>query len=480
MADSLDDGLARRLARLESDLTGVTLPGAAAARRRAAQRTRHQVTSGVLAGVAVIAAGVLAISTPEFTASPQPAPPASDGATPTATPTTPATPTDEPTTPPTAPPADPDPSGQQEPDAGTELTVPPGALLVLDDVVGDSGVDWAELPPGDSWLPCVPAFPATAAVASFGIGDSARFDHVVEPTEPGAADDRLAAIRDEITACAQGDDQHDLIQVWELAGVGDEAYLLVWRGPPATPDTQTYVTAGLARSGDYVSAIFHGGEGQDYNGVPEPDRTIRAVQRLCDALGTDCPTTPEQHRLYPEPEGDVDGWLTIDDIAEIGLADITEGGEVSDNTDEYGWQEYGHVGLPRDPLADGAESLEHRGYADPMEPGGASLDELRAHFPDAATARAHYDALVAAADAFTQPGDVIENTGAVSGDGYEGMTWRSESEYGVVSVYGAVLRDDTVAVVFHVIASHSDGLPYDVTPERARLLLDRAGQRLGG
>ncbi|TDD99969.1 hypothetical protein [Jiangella asiatica] len=485
MNSRLDDALSRRLAGLDADLAGVALPGAAAARRRAAQRTRHQVTGGVLAGVAVIAAGVLAIGDPELTATPEPAPPATDAETPTTVPTTP---TDEPTTPPADP--SPDPSQVSSPDTGTDdgdtdggggdsrLDVPPGALLDLADVTGDSGADWAEAPPGDSWLPCVPPVPSAAKAASFAVGNS-RFDHIVEPTEPGTAADRLAALRAQVTACADGGGDYDLIQVWELSGVGDEAYLLVWSGPPTTQETTTYVTASLARSGGYVSAVFRGGEGQDYNGVPGPDDAVRAIERLCGAIGTDCPVTPEQNRLYPEPEGDLEGWLTIDDLAEIGLTDITEGGEVSDNTDEYGWTDYGHVGLPRDPLADGAESLEHRNYADPMEPGGSALDQLRARFPDADTARAHYEALVTAADGFTQPGDVIENTGAVSGDGYEGMTWRAESEYGVF-VYGALLRGDTVTVVLHSIASHSDGQPYDVPPEQMRRLLDLAGQRLGG
>lgn len=52
-----DDELRQRLFSLGSDLDQVRLPGPRAARKRAAQRTRHQITTGVAAGVAVVAVG---------------------------------------------------------------------------------------------------------------------------------------------------------------------------------------------------------------------------------------------------------------------------------------------------------------------------------------------------------------------------------------------------------------------------------------
>lgn len=56
------DQLHQRLSNLASDLDGMGLPGPAAARRRAARRTRHQVAGGLLAGVAVVGAGAFAIA----------------------------------------------------------------------------------------------------------------------------------------------------------------------------------------------------------------------------------------------------------------------------------------------------------------------------------------------------------------------------------------------------------------------------------
>lgn len=489
MSDNLDDSLSRRLSSLESDLAGISLPGPAAARHRAAQRTRHQVTGGVLAGVAAVALGVFTISPPEFVASPEPVDTPSGISTPTAVPTTP---TESPSTPPVEPEPDPDPSEAESPDGGgqngstgndgtSSLVVPPGALIGVDYLLAEHpGSSWAEVPSGNSWLPCAPAFADTAAAVSYEAGGNARFDHTVEPVGPADADERLEGLRQELTDCADSGGDHQLMHVWHLTGVGDEGYLMAWSGPPTTEETATFVTASLVRTDGFVTVVLLGAEGQDYNYPPTPEDAVEAITVLCEVSDIGCPSTPEQEQLYPEPVGNLDGWLTFDDLAEAGLTGLGAGDEVTADGEEYGPEDYGLVFLARSPLADGAQTLERRQYYDPLQPPDIQLTQLRATFPDAASARQHYEQLVAEADGFQQSGDVIENTGGVSGDDYEGMTWRATSGYGGVFLYGAAIRGAVVTVVEHSITSHSDGLPYDVTGEQMQGLVERAAQRIGG
>lgn len=477
MSDSHDDSLSRRLSSLESDLAGISLSGPAAARRRAAQRTRHQVTGGVLAGVAAVALGVFAISPPDFVASPEPVGPVTDSPTTEETPATP---------PPSTPPDDtPDPSETESPDGGGQngttgndgagsLMVPPGALLTLDDVITDTSAPWTEVDAGGSDLPCLPDVPGNAATIAFATDDGSRIEQFIDPVA-GGAEDRLEALRAELIECAESGGDFHLVQVWSLSGVGDGGYLVVWNGPPTTPDTQTYVTASLVRTGDFVSAVFHGGPGQDYNGPAQPRQAVLSAERLCRAIGSECPASPEQERLFPEPSDDVDGWLTIDDLAEAGLTALTEGSEVMQSGDAEGDTDYGFVGLERDPFADGAESLEQRTYTDPLEPGGQLVNQLRATFPDTESARAHYDALASAAEQPTQPGDVVENTGSISGDGYDGTAWvLSNTEFGTSWLYGAAVSGNVVTAVYYGLIDD------ELSPDQMSRLLELAAQRIGG
>ncbi|WP_157575118.1 hypothetical protein [Jiangella muralis] len=475
MSDSNDDSLSRRLSSLESDLGGVSLPGPAAARRRAAQRTRNQVTGGVLAGVAAVALGVFAVSPPDFVASPDPAGPPTDSSSPTTVPTTASPP---PTTPPPTTPTS-DPTNGESPDDGGgqnggsgSLVVPPGALIDLEYLIRgqESPSDWVEVPAGDSWLPCMPAASADAAAVAFQVEDYYRVEHIVEPAGPDA-EARLAELRDGITSCAEGGD-HSLLQEWQVTGVGDETYLLAWQGPPDTEDTTTYVEATLTRAGGFVEIVVRGGAGQDYNGIPATDDAVEAASRLCAVADTECPSEPQREQLYPEPVGDLPGWLAVDDLVEAGLTTLTKGGEVAESAEIV---DYGFVGLMRDPVADGAESLEQRDYSDPEDIGGSQLTQFRATFPDAAAARAHYDALAAEAEQPTQDGDVVENTGTVSGDGYDGTSWRlTNTEFGTSWLYGAAVSGNVVTVAIYGLIGD------ELTPDQMRQLIDLAAQRIGG
>ncbi|PZF85432.1 hypothetical protein C1I92_04790 [Jiangella anatolica] len=466
---------------LESDLAGISLPGPGAARRRAAQRTRHQVTGGVLAGVVAVALGVVAVNPPAFVASPQPAESPTGTDSPTAVPSTPppSTPPAVPTPDPTGDGESPDPGGANgdgNGDDGTgSLAVPPGALIGIDFLLdpNPADLDWAEVPADDTWLPCVPDFADTAAGVSYETSVQSRFDHWVEPAGTGA-EARLEQLRDEITDCAQSGDDYYLSDVWRLTGVGDEGYLMVWNGPPRTEESATYVSASIVRADGFISAAFRGWDGQEYIGPPGAEDAIEAVSTLCAVSDVDCPGTPEREQVYPEPVGDVDGWLFIEDLAEAGLTALTQGSDVQEGGDAAGPTDYGFINLPVDPFADGATSLQQRFYSDPLETGGAVLDQLRATFPDAASARAHYDTLVAAAGQPVQSTDAVEDTGTVSGDGYDGATWRLTGGDGLEWLYGAAVSGDVVTVVYYGL------LDDELSPEQMRGLVEHAAQRIGG
>src|SRR5690606_39922981 len=95
-------------------------------------------------------------------------------------------------------------------------------------------------------------------------GTAVRLDQFIERTAAGQAESRLDDVRRAVTDCADGGTDTSLIEVWSVAGVGDEAYLIALAGPPSTAETDTYVTIRLVRSGDYVMSVFDGGASMDY------------------------------------------------------------------------------------------------------------------------------------------------------------------------------------------------------------------------
>ncbi|MGH8828226.1 MAG: hypothetical protein ACRDVZ_11665, partial [Jiangellaceae bacterium] len=115
--NTFDDDLHRQLASLDADLVQAGLPGAAAARKRGTQRTRHQLTAAALGAAAVVAVGTLGIVQFDPTSAPAPA----------------TTPSETVTTPDQTPAETPSPT---PPSGDTPPTVPAGALLALDDLPG--------------------------------------------------------------------------------------------------------------------------------------------------------------------------------------------------------------------------------------------------------------------------------------------------------------------------------------------------------
>lgn len=489
MSDSHDDSLSRRLSSLESDLAGISLAGPAAARRRAAQRTRHQVTGGVLAGVTAVALGVLAVSPPEFIASPEPVDSPSETGTPTAVPTPEPTPS---TTTPVEP--TPDPTGTETPgggdgqdggtggdDGGGNVAIPATALIQPEDFRNEDS--WTPAgTPGDPIL-CVPESPAPDSRGSARADFTGReFDtatQFVEVAPAGTAADRLDQLRSEAQGCldAVTDDETRLAHIWEVAGAGDETWVMSYITPTSLQEESVVnVIVGFSRQGDVVSMVAEAVVTNEFYGVGVWESAVGAVGRICTAMfGESCTDDPQPERLFPEPAGDIDGWLTIDDLAEAGLGALSEGGDVLDDPDEGGPVGYGYVAFTRDPFADGAEGMAQRYYSDPLELGGPNVTQERATFASAEAARAHYAELVFETDQFTQDGDVITNTGTVSVDGYEAAAWRSENaEFGSVFVYGAAVSGNVVTVVYYGVDQ------VDVPPEQMQALLERAAQRIGG
>ncbi len=437
MSDSHDE-LNRQLTSLESDTESARMPGAAAARRRGVRRTRNQV-SGSVFGAAAIAAGfvfAVGVNTQGSTPTPQPA----------GTPTSNAT------------------------------AAPPETLLTEDELPGPDGVAWQQTDGPATSFDCAPApVDANTTETHYVTDDGTQFHQFVESSSD--AERRIEQLRTSTERCASelvGEDENlGLIETWQVDGLGGDAWMAAYFAPMTEPDEfvdTNAVQVRLVRSGDYVSVVVHGGPSQGFVEAMDVQPSTDAATRLCEATGDDCDADPEAERLFPEPVDQLDPWLTVDDVAETtGMEEISEGLKVQTAD---GWN---MAGLPSDPVEAGADSVNVRKYVDPQDRTGASVDETIARFPDEATAQAHYDEVVNAADSFEQEGTVVERVGTVDGDGYTGVAWRSDdTEFGTEFVYGVVTNGDAVAAV-----THTQVQDHEVTGEQISDLLDRAGQRLG-
>jgi hypothetical protein len=305
--------------------------------------------------------------------------------------------------------------------------------------------------------------------------ESGRIEHIVEATDRGQAQSRFDQIRDDLVSCvesgaASGADFR-LDEIWTVTGVGDHAVLVrYWaplhENPPG--QGQLIVSVSIARSGDAVTTVTRGGFAQDANVPDTPDDAEAAVTRLCAETGGACVTDPAQEQEYPEPAGDVPGWLTVADVVRATDVDrITAASEVMVAPDGS----FGFVCFQADAGAAGAVSIESRTFHDPFDPGGVGVDEFIARFPTAAEARAYYDALAAEGDACSaEPALSVQNTGTITGD-ITGMTWRATAaDAGVAFIYGLVVNGDQVAFVNVNLDAPSD--------DDIETLLALAGERL--
>ncbi len=440
------DDLRHELESLRADTRHTALPGPAAARRRARQRARNQAIAGVLGVVVIVAGGVFAFAQPSLISAPDFANSPPDTASPTAEPS-------------------PEPSGIP--------TLPASALLTAADLDPEAG--WVETePPAEPW-PCAPQPPNGEHVLrrSFDYPDGdGRIDQVVEATTTAdEAAARLSASRDAVVSCVEeGGSDFALDQIWSVTGVGDETILIRYWAPPRQDEARLILSITLARSGSAVTSVTHGGFVMDANEPDPTDRAEAAVGRLCSATGGACVSDIDRELVFPEPAGDVPGWLRLADVGKATGLDQVFAGDVVPV--EQGWASFVCLQLTG---GSGAESFESRAYSDPLDTGGTSVQQTIARFGSDQEAGEYYTTLVAAGDVCgAEPSLTVENLGGVGGPetGFDGTVWRATAEgAGTVFLYGLVINGSAVSFVDLSAASADE--------EQMRELLTLAGERLG-
>ncbi|WP_116951577.1 hypothetical protein [Jiangella endophytica] len=383
MTDRFDDDLERRLAGLSADLDGVSLDGPSAARRRGTRRSRHQVTGGVLAGVAAVAAGVLVLSPSELTTTPEPAPPAS--------------------------------LSTMAPGPTTTALELSAALLTPEDVAGDSGT-WAT---GDQPGPEVACDPAGNLDTMSSLQEHAETALTAGTTTirqdlvrlgPGS---EATGLRDDLLSClpergaAEGPATTDTLS---FVGVGDEGWIVRYYADPADQQADA-VTIAIVRSRDVVSVTVRVEPAADTAGGELDTATPEAAAaRMCDVLfgdacvsddahteeltvtdstdGSSGPAAPPAAPTEEAPTGDPttpaeellqladDPFLTEEDVAEIGSAT----GFVRQPEMDV---DLAVAPCLQDPMDYGAITVPAHGYNHELD---ASLFEWVGLMPDAASA----------------------------------------------------------------------------------------------
>lgn len=283
MTGQFDDELSRRLAGLSADLDGVQLPGPSAARERAARRTRHQVTGGVLAGVAVVAAGVFVVSPSDISTTPEPAPPAS--------------------------------LSTLAPDPTTTAPDLRAALLTPEDIAGDTGVAWAAADEPGPAIACDPA--ATLDTMSSILdreqaGFASAAGEVRQDLVLFADDTSAAGLADAVAGCLDEENADGPLAVVDtapLTGVGDEGWITRYYMDPENQQATAAVVA-IVRSRDVVSVTVQTEPTASTVGERELDLAVpvAAARRMCDVLfGDSCVSEPGIEDL---PATDVTGGPT--------------------------------------------------------------------------------------------------------------------------------------------------------------------------
>lgn len=406
MTDDFDEILQRRLGSLGDDVPAAPLPGPAAARARAARRTRHQVTGGVVAGIAVVGAAVFAINPPELTTTPEPDPPVAAS----------------------TPPATEAPATQ-----ASELAA---ALLTPEDLAGDTATTWTATAAGPE-VACDPA----------GVVDT--LSAVTDRAEAGYRADGVGEIRqelvrigggvelrplfDEVDGCLPDPTSGELPQVVDtlrLDGVGDEGFMLRYYADPADPRADA-VTVALTRVEDVVSVTTRIEPTENTSGDIDIDTPVRATERVCDTLfGAGC-------------------------VGDVSTADLTEPGT------EPGGEPTGTDTSPADeptPSTDPEPTDDPTGPGDPTEAPGDLLDLADDPFLTDADL-----ASVGTYTGFTRSSDYedpeppaercIDDLSAVGADTALDMHYFQELGEGSVQEY--VLRMPDADSAFRVVSAHT-------------------------
>ena len=266
------DQLQAGLRALESDLLYVPLAGPEAARRRGRQRTRRHV-AGIAGGLAIVATTGLLGPLDSFsrTGDPSPVSPA------TRVERTPATPT------PAATPA-----------------VTEDVLLDAADLVPQDGgwratdTPWA----GQGPFACAQGSSERAdeaMLASFAPVDEDRLDQVVEwYHSPGDAEARFDEVRAVVAECASQLDAaiDGLPEFWQLAGVGDAAWVAGYWTSETAGEARRRVEVGVVRTGSAVTHVTWGFLAQDSVEPVVTAATAAAAEKLCAAAGGACVSDP--------------------------------------------------------------------------------------------------------------------------------------------------------------------------------------------
>ena len=267
------DQLQEDLRALESDLLQVRMAGPEAARRRGRRRTRRR-GAGVAGGLAIVAAaGVLGPldSFPGTGGEPSPVSPATRVERPPATPMPSSTP-----------------------------SITEDVLLDASDLVPQDGgwqatdTPWA----GQGPFACAQGGAEgadEAMLASFAPADEGRLDQVVERYHsPGDAEARFDEIRAAVAECAsQLDAATDgRPQFWQLAGVGDAAWVAGYWTSETTGEARRRVEIGVVWTGTAVTHVTWGFLAQDSIEPVVTDATVAAAEKLCVAAGGACVSDP--------------------------------------------------------------------------------------------------------------------------------------------------------------------------------------------
>lgn len=456
MSADFDSDLQRGLESLSSDAGHIGLPGPAAARRRARQRTRNQATGAVLGAVAIVASGVFAFAQPTLSSAPDYAgPPPSESATPTES----ATPSDTPTPTHDVP------------------GITPDALLRAADLSPILDSDWQEsgpLPDADLGV-CSDALPGGELTRWF-VPTAQEASHrwngafqVIEPhTDETATTAAYAALRDTYEQCAAAKEQAQFHDSYTVGAVGDEAYAIVM-GVPAEADFGRELAIGVARSGTVVTRVIRQVAVQE-TGPPEliVADLATAVNRICTTpAGGACAGEPEIDRI-PQNTTGTPGYLSPDDAARVlGTPGVWE---VALEPTDVGDGGHRHVCAVFDDVP-GMEATQYTlvtldaGVPEPAR----SVTQSVLTFPDEESAISAADQMTAGFDACGQAQPQLEVSPVTDQVWLVGISDSVDPP-----PWWGLARRGSVVTLVEIRVPEADG----VTDEDAVSLVDLAGERL--
>ncbi|HEY9376243.1 MAG TPA: hypothetical protein VIQ02_04010, partial [Jiangellaceae bacterium] len=323
--------------------------------------------------------------------------------------------------------------------------------------------------PAEAWPCAPPAAPEQQSQRSFAIPEgTGRIDQIAEAQATASdAEGRLAYEQDEVASCVRNRAGFDLDEIWRVTGVGEETWLTRYWAAERRGEERLLVSIALARSGNAVTSITHGGFAQDANQPDSPRLAEAAVRRLCAETGGACVSDKvSQERVFPVPAAVPPAWLTQDDVAQAtGMQQVAASDVVPI---PEGW--LGSPCIQSNSLAAGAVSVESVVYGDPLDPGGDMVQQTIAAFESGQQGREHYATLVAENEGCEEA--PVENIGTVGGPDlkFEGTLWRLSIEGDVVSLFGLLSVDSQVSHVQLNVTGADE--------EQLRELLTLAGERL--